>query len=299
MQSESMVLPSFGGNGFSDPRTHRGTRRGSRGRARGRQAAGPPRPADRQFEPNRLDRRHRRGALGRAAAADGVESNPESRLAAATRVGRRLARDPGLGLHIAPRAGEPRPRPLRRVARRGPARPRWRRRRAQLMLALYRSGRQSEALAAYQDARRTLVDELGIEPGRPLRELHQALLNQDPELDPTRAGADPGTGVAPRSAFVGRDTELAELLSGLREALAGRGGLFFLVGEPGVGKSRLAEETIVRARAQGFEVLVGHCWEAGGAPAYWPWVQSVRSHTRATDPPSLREQLGSGAADLA
>ena len=130
MQSESMVLPSFGGNGFSDPRTHRGTRRGSRGRARGRQAAGPPRPADRQCEPNRLDRRHRRGALGRAAAADGVESNPESRLAAATRVGRRLARDPGLGLHIAPRAGEPRPRPLRRVARRGPARPRWRRRRA-------------------------------------------------------------------------------------------------------------------------------------------------------------------------
>ena len=171
--------------------------------------------------------------------------------------------------------------------------------RAQLMLALYRSGRQSEALAAYQDARRTLVDELGIEPGRPLRELHQALLNQDPELDPTRAGADPGTGVAPRSAFVGRHTELSELLSGLREALAGRGGLFFLVGEPGVGKSRLAEETIVRARAQGFEVLVGHCWEAGGAPAYWPWVQSVRSHTRATDPPSLREQLGSGAADLA
>src|SRR5262245_19560238 len=55
--------------------------------------------------------------------------------------------------------------------------------RGQLMLALYRSGRQAEALAAYQQARSKLVDELGIEPGRELRALHQAILNQDPELD--------------------------------------------------------------------------------------------------------------------
>jgi class 3 adenylate cyclase/DNA-binding SARP family transcriptional activator/tetratricopeptide (TPR) repeat protein len=51
------------------------------------------------------------------------------------------------------------------------------------MLALYRSGRQAEALAAYQDARRVLVEELGIEPGKPLRDVHQAVLNQDPALD--------------------------------------------------------------------------------------------------------------------
>ena len=51
------------------------------------------------------------------------------------------------------------------------------------MLALYRSGRQAEALAAYQRARRVLVDELGIEPGRSLRELEQAILEQDPRLD--------------------------------------------------------------------------------------------------------------------
>ena len=55
--------------------------------------------------------------------------------------------------------------------------------RAQLMTALYRSGRQAEALAAYQDARRVLVDELGIEPGRGLRELEQAILRQDPALE--------------------------------------------------------------------------------------------------------------------
>ncbi len=55
--------------------------------------------------------------------------------------------------------------------------------RGQFMLALYRAGRQAEALEAYQDARSTLVDELGIEPGRDLRELHQAILNQDSALE--------------------------------------------------------------------------------------------------------------------
>ena len=55
--------------------------------------------------------------------------------------------------------------------------------RGQLMLVLYRSGRQAEALEAYQNARRTLVEQLGIEPSRELRELHQKILNQDPGLD--------------------------------------------------------------------------------------------------------------------
>src|SRR2546422_11611089 len=55
--------------------------------------------------------------------------------------------------------------------------------REQLLLALYQAGRQAEALAAHQDARSTLVEELGIEPGKPLRELQQAILRQDPALD--------------------------------------------------------------------------------------------------------------------
>jgi predicted ATPase/DNA-binding SARP family transcriptional activator len=60
--------------------------------------------------------------------------------------------------------------------------------RGQLMVALYRSGRQEEALAAYRDARRTLVDELGIEPGRALQDLEQAILRQDPALELPQAG---------------------------------------------------------------------------------------------------------------
>ncbi|CAA9480658.1 MAG: Transcriptional regulator, AfsR family, partial [uncultured Solirubrobacteraceae bacterium] len=73
--------------------------------------------------------------------------------------------------------------------------------RGQLMLALYRAGRQAEALRAYQDARRTLVEEVGIEPGWDLRRLERAILEQDPALDlppaPARDAA-PRTAPAPR-----------------------------------------------------------------------------------------------------
>src|SRR5829696_5042611 len=174
--------------------------------------------------------------------------------------------------------------------------------RAQLMLALYRCDRQADALQAYQDARRKLVEELGIEPGERLRELERAILAQDPALQ-LAAAEEPAVGEpaveAPRSAFVGRERELAELLGGLDDAFAGRGRLFLLVGEPGIGKSRLAEELIVQARVRGALVLVGRCWEAGGAPAYWPWVQSLRSYVRNCEPETLREQLGDGGVDLA
>ena len=173
--------------------------------------------------------------------------------------------------------------------------------RAQLMLALYRSDRQADALQAYQDARTTLVEELGIEPGGRLRELERAILAQDCELHLVAeepAAAEPAMG-SPRGALVGREQELAELVGGLDDAFAGCGRLFLVVGEPGIGKSRLAEELIAQARARGARVLVGRCWEAGGAPAYWPWVQSLRPYLRDCDTVSLRSQLREGAADVA
>ena len=168
--------------------------------------------------------------------------------------------------------------------------------RGQLMLCLYRCGRQAEALESYQAARRVLVEELGIEPGRQLRELHQAILRQDPGLDLAPVAESPDE--APRGAFVGRVPELAELMAGLDDAFAGRGRLFLVVGEPGMGKSRLAEEVMRHARARGARVLVGRCWEAGGAPAYWPWVQALRAAVRDTDSAALLAHLGAGAAQL-
>ncbi len=170
--------------------------------------------------------------------------------------------------------------------------------RAQLMLALYRCDRQADALQAYHDARRTLADDLGIDPGERLRELERAILTQDPRLDLVRVTATPAVEVT-AGAFVGREREFGELLAGLDDAVAGHGRLFLLVGEPGIGKSRLAEELTARARARGALVLVGRCWEAGGAPAYWPWLQSLRAYVRRAEPAALRAQLGPGAADVA
>jgi DNA-binding SARP family transcriptional activator len=168
---------------------------------------------------------------------------------------------------------------------------------AQLMLALYRSGRQAEALDAYAEARRALVEELGIEPSREVRELHQAILEQDPGLDlPTTP--EP-TVAPPGDVFVGRELELAELVGGLDGVFGGSGRLFLLAGEPGIGKSRLAEELIRDATRRGAGVLVGRCWEAGGAPAYWPWVQALRAHIRESDDSTLGAQLGARAAELA
>jgi DNA-binding SARP family transcriptional activator/tetratricopeptide (TPR) repeat protein len=183
---------------------------------------------------------------------------------------------------------------LRALVREEPLRERLR---GQLMLALYRSGRQAEALDAYVNARGTLVEELGIEPSRDLRQLHQAILEQDPGLD-LAATSQPAI-ETPGSVFVGREAELAELVTGLDDVFGGRGHLFLLPGEPGIGKSRLAEELIRHATRRGARVLVGRCWEAGGAPAYWPWVQALRAHVRETDDGALRAQLGAGSAELA
>src|SRR5712691_1499575 len=177
--------------------------------------------------------------------------------------------------------------------------------RGQLMLALYRSGRQAEALSAYQEARRALAEELGLEPSLMLQRLEKAMLTQDASLEaPTpkerTLGEDGERRTAPSGGvFVGRDRELAALLDCLEGALAGQGQLVLLSGEPGIGKSRLADELSNRARGLGAQVLVGRCWEAGGAPAYWPWVQALRAYVRSRDRETLCRQLGSGAADVA
>jgi DNA-binding SARP family transcriptional activator/class 3 adenylate cyclase/tetratricopeptide (TPR) repeat protein len=172
--------------------------------------------------------------------------------------------------------------------------------RAQLMLALYRSGRQAEALAAYRVGRQALVDELGIEPERSLRDLEQAILEQDPSLDlASSAQRAPEPAPETTGAFVGREPELGRLLAGLEDAVAGRGRLFLISGEPGIGKTRIADEVVRRAEARGVRVLAGRCWEGGGAPAYWPWAQALRGYVRGAAPEALRAQLGTGAVDLA
>src|SRR5262249_24024885 len=136
--------------------------------------------------------------------------------------------------------------------------------RGQLMVALYRSGRQAEALQAYRDARDALVEELGLEPGKALQELEQAILRQDAALDfrPRDEPARPGRRAA--GAFVGRDVELAELGHALDDAVAGRGRLYLVSGGSGVGKTRLADEVASRAKEAGMTVLWGRSARLGG-----------------------------------
>jgi DNA-binding SARP family transcriptional activator len=164
---------------------------------------------------------------------------------------------------------------LEALVSRHPVRERLRR---QLMLALYRSGRQAEALAAYRDARQTLLGELGIEPTRALQELEKAILAQDPALDveTRRPAPDAVPGRHAATPVVGREAELAVFEAALDDALAGRGRLFVLVGPPGAGKTQLADEIASRAKTRGAAVRWGRCWDGGDAPPYWPWRQAIR-----------------------
>ena len=99
--------------------------------------------------------------------------------------------------------------------------------------------------------------------------------------------------------FIGRQTELAELEANLAEAVAGQGRLVMLAGEPGIGKTRTAEELGVLAEHQGVRVLWGRCYEEEGVPPYWPWVQAIRSYIREKDPEELRSVMGAGAEHIA
>jgi class 3 adenylate cyclase len=99
--------------------------------------------------------------------------------------------------------------------------------------------------------------------------------------------------------FVGRDKEMDELRAGLEDSLSGRGRLMMLVGEPGIGKTRTSEEFATYARLRNVQVLWGRCYEGEGAPAYWPWVQIIRSYVHDKEPTTLMSEMGPGAADIA
>src|SRR6266487_484695 len=100
-------------------------------------------------------------------------------------------------------------------------------------------------------------------------------------------------------AFVGRDREVAELAAGLEDAAGGRGRLFLVAGEPGIGKTWLAEHLAGLAVERGVGVLWGRCWEGGGAPPFWPWTQIIGRLADGCDDETLAAYLGAGAGAIA
>jgi DNA-binding SARP family transcriptional activator len=141
--------------------------------------------------------------------------------------------------------------------------------RAQLMLALYRAGRQAEALAAYQAFRRTLDDELGLEPSAELRALEAAILRRDAALAIASEAGDASAAQLP-----GRAAELERLARALADARAGRRRAVFISGEPGLGKTALVDAFV--SGASGVQVGRGQCVEDGGdEEAYLPLIDAV------------------------
>ena len=195
---------------------------------------------------------------------------------------------------------------------------------AQLALALYRSGRQAEALRTLADAGRTLREELGIEPSRELRDLESAILAHDPTLDVTapiaeRAAAAPAgrpegdpaasrrddgsrsdPGASSRAPLIGRAAELAQLVEAL-DAAPTEARFVVVEGEPGIGKTRLTDELREIAQQRGAIALWGRSDEGGAAPALWPWLTPLRElAARAPSvAPALQELLLGDAPMLA
>lgn len=148
--------------------------------------------------------------------------------------------------------------------------------RARHALALYRSGRQVEALRAIDDARRTLVEEVGVEPGPELRELEAAILAHDDSLavPASRLASEPvstpdGT-LGALDRLLGREAELAVLDAAATAAFAGRGRAVVVNGEPGIGKTALVRRFADLAAAAGAAVAWARCPESATDAPFRP-----------------------------
>jgi DNA-binding SARP family transcriptional activator len=170
-----------------------------------------------------------------------------------------------------------------------------------LVLALYRTGRQADALAALRSARATLSDELGLDPSPALQALEAEVLAQSPNLDASIVPAvqaaetgdrrvsqtadDPATPNAGAGGhafgssrvLVGRDALLAQIDVVAAHAADGLLRTVVISGEPGIGKTWLSDAVAGGLSDNGWRVVQGQCHQSSGAPALWPWIQVLQA----------------------
>lgn len=178
-----------------------------------------------------------------------------------------------------------------------------------LVLALYRTQRQAEALEALRRARRHLADELGLDLSPALRELEQQILEQSPRLGESSSlmvsdgqdlrGTAPHVGRAPpvvgSDVLVGRDQALEEIWEAGEEVIRlGRPRSIAVVGPAGIGKSTLSEHVEAELRQRGWTTVSAHCQETSGAPALWPWLQILEELALVQPLPSEVHDLVTG-----
>ncbi|MEU6797536.1 BTAD domain-containing putative transcriptional regulator [Nonomuraea wenchangensis] len=162
-------------------------------------------------------------------------------------------------------------------------------------LALWRSGRQADALATLRRARGIFAEELGLDPGPDLTALEEAILTRRTDvLRETVPPPPPPPPPAPvaEAPFVGREAELSALVTAATEAAADGSRIALVTGEAGLGKSTLLEHLGRRLERDGWLVAAGHCPEMEGAPPAWAWTEVLRAVAAATSP-------GEFAGDLA
>ncbi|MDH6195327.1 DNA-binding SARP family transcriptional activator/RecA/RadA recombinase [Mycobacterium frederiksbergense] len=157
---------------------------------------------------------------------------------------------------------------------------------AVLATALYRTGRQADALDVLRRTREHLLDELGLEPGRMLRDLERDILRQADHLEPAQPLSSPQPAVpetpentAPDRAELaayGRSRELAVIDDAARAVIAGGNSVLWIGGEAGSGKTTLARAAMARLQAAGWRTVQGSCPEVDGAPAGWAWTEVLR-----------------------
>ncbi|MFI5689743.1 BTAD domain-containing putative transcriptional regulator [Streptomyces sp. NPDC051636] len=205
----------------------------------------------------------------------------------------------------------------------------------QLMRSQYHNGRQADALRLFERTRQYLADELGADVSPQLRQVHEEILHHDPSLArfpggsgsplvAARAAERPVSAAAPvaadwqhgtvdrpglpcqpgrlvtgaPAAFVGRREELRRLLAAAQHSHDGEGRTVLVVGEAGLGKTRLVRELGRLCQESGTDVVTVNCPPSEDMPPYWPWTQALR-RVAARRPDAMRSLPDSAQCTLA